>query len=129
MQQVMEYTTVLHLLLSSLFIKDAQEPQLIFKTRASEKPWDRARNSLEEVTNSAMMDRREIHTESPYGISDFCSNYRTLKDPFDLKPISSFSTLLHLWLWSLKAAVNYYIAKEQPRALKTLSRPRAHHTR
>jgi len=33
----MEYTTV-HLLLSSLFSEDAQEPQLIFKTRASEKP-------------------------------------------------------------------------------------------
>lgn len=51
----MEYTTVPHLLLSSLFIKDAQERQLIFKTRASEKPRERSRKPLEEATDSTIL--------------------------------------------------------------------------
>lgn len=66
-----EYTTFLYLILSSFFIKDAQEPQLIFKTRTSDKPWHKARNSLKEVTNSTMLDRRDILRAH---IPDFCSN-------------------------------------------------------
>lgn len=65
---------------------------------------------------------------SLHGISDSCSNGRTLRDPLDLKPISSFSTLWHLWLWPLKAATKSYTAKYQPQELRTLSRPGAGHT-
>lgn len=57
--QQLEYNTVLHLLLSYLIIKDAQEPQLIFKTRASETAGERAKKLLEKATDSTILDRRQ----------------------------------------------------------------------